>query len=153
MKKNKIYMFGIVMWLAASGAGVAESNLQIHAPVYGNWCGPHHPVDMGHASPPIDALDAACQRHDYCIAAKGQYSCGCDIPFLREVRSIQFSSLKSQQDARAIYDAIALVPCDTADGTSLKRTMFAIDLIYDVVSGNGTGLEVFTRWKNLVFGS
>ena len=31
---------------------------------YGNWCGPHRsgPND------PIDEVDAACKRHDYCLA-------------------------------------------------------------------------------------
>ncbi len=58
-----------------------------------------------------------------------------------------------QRNARAIYDAIALVPCDTPDGMTYKQTMFAVDLFYDVMSGKAMPMDVFDRWRALLFGS
>ena len=88
-------------------------------------------------------------RHDYCIAAQGEYSCGCDIPFLRELRATAWPNSMIQRNARAIYDAVALVPCNSPDGTTLKQTMFAVDLFYDVMSGKLVPLDVFERWRSL----
>ncbi len=146
-------LFGFFLWVAGTGLVAAQSNLQIFAPVYGNWCGPNHPVDMSRAGPPVDVLDAACMRHDYCVAAQGEYDCGCDISFLQELRGTRWQNPMIQRNARAIYDAIALVPCDAPDGMTYKQTMFAVDLFYDVVSGNAMPMDVFDRWRALLFGS
>lgn len=141
----------LCLW-GVAGAAQAQGNLQIYAPVYGNWCGPNHPVNMSRAAGPVDALDASCMRHDYCIAAKGAYSCGCDIAFLQELRGSRWPNRVIQQNARAIYDVIALVPCDTPDGTTYKQTMFAVDLFYDVMSGKSVPMDVFERWRSLFLG-
>lgn len=134
------------------GAAQAQSDLQIYAPVYGNWCGPNHPVNMSRANGPVDALDATCMRHDYCIAAKGAYSCGCDIALLQELRGTRWPAPMMQRNARAIYDAIALLPCETPDGTSYKQTMFAVDLYYDLMSGKSAPMDVVERWRSLFTG-
>jgi len=42
--------------------------------VYGNWCGPGH----GGGGPPIDAVDAVCERHDHCYDERGYFDCSCD---------------------------------------------------------------------------
>lgn len=142
----------LVGLLLMGGRAAAQSDLQIYAPVYGNWCGPNHPVNMSRADEPVDALDASCMRHDYCIAAQGDYSCGCDIPFLRELRSTRWPNPQVRRHARAIYDVVALVPCDSPDGTSYKQTMFAVDLFYDVVSGKSAPTDVLDRWRSLFIG-
>jgi len=153
--KTSMAVISLVLYMVAMAASpvVAQSNLQIFAPVYGNWCGPNHPVDMSRAGAPVDPLAAACMRHDYCAAAQGEYSCGCDISLLQELRGTRWQNPMIQRNARAIYDAIALVPCDTPDGMTYKQTMFAIDLFYDVVSGNGAPMDVFDRWRALFSGS
>lgn len=46
-------------------------------PIYGNYCGPGFGDPTG-ATPPIDAVDAACRTHDLCYAARGYFNCGCD---------------------------------------------------------------------------
>ncbi len=56
-------------------------------PVYGNWCGPNHPVDTSAASPPIDILDATCMRHDMCYELKGSLDCDCDADLVSEIRA------------------------------------------------------------------
>lgn len=152
MKHIAVFVFGLCVWVSGAGLVAAEGKLQIYAPVYGNWCGPNHPVNMTTASPPVDPLDAACMRHDYCIAVRGEYNCGCDIPFLRELRGTPWPNLLIQRNARAIYDAVALVPCNSPDGTSLKQTMFAVDLFYDVMSGKSAPTDVFGRWRSLFVG-
>jgi hypothetical protein len=149
--KRLVFLF-VGLW-CLSGAAIAQSNLHIYAPVYGNWCGPNHPVNMSRAGGPVDALDASCRRHDYCIAAQGDYDCGCDISFLQELRNTAWQNPMIQQNARAIYDALALMPCNSADGTSYKQTMFAVDLFYDVMSGNSAPTAVFERWRNLFMGN
>ena len=152
MKRYTVLLSGLCACLLYGGVVSAQSNLQIYAPVYGNWCGPNHPLNMSQASAPVDQLDAACMRHDYCIAAQGDYSCGCDIPFLRELRGTAWPNPMIQRNARAIYDAIALVPCNSPDGTALKQTMFAVDLFYDVMSGKSLPQDVFGRWRSLFIG-
>ena len=142
-------VFGL---LVAGFQAAAQSGLQVYAPVYGNWCGPNHPVNMSRANGPVDGLDAACMGHDYCIAAKGEYSCGCDIAFLQALREARWPNPDMQRNARAIYDAVALTPCDSPEGTSHKQTMFATDLFYDVISGKSVPMDVFHRWRRLVTG-
>lgn len=153
MKRFSILMIGFCTWSFGAGFAAAQSNLQIYAPVYGNWCGPNHPVNMSSAGAPVDLLDAACMRHDYCTAAQGDYNCGCDISFLQELRQSHWQNPMIQRDARAIYDALALVPCSSPDGTSLKQTMFAVDLFYDVMSGKSAPLDVLERWRSLFLGN
>jgi len=153
--KPAVAVISLVFYMVVMAAFpvVAQSNLQIFAPVYGNWCGPNHPVDMSRAGPPVDVLDAACMRHDYCVATRGEYDCGCDISFLQELRATRWQNPMIQRNARAIYDAMALVPCDAPDGMTYKQTMFAVDLFYDVVSGNAMPMDVVDRWRALLFGS
>jgi len=150
--KRFVMLLLIGLW-CTGGMAQAQSNLQIYAPVYGNWCGPNHPVNMSRAPGPVDALDASCRRHDYCIAAQGEYSCDCDIAFLQDLRGTRWSNPMIQQNARAIYDAIALMPCNSPDGTAYKQTLFAVDLFSDVMSGKSAPTDVFERWRSLFFGN
>jgi hypothetical protein len=54
-------------------------------PLYGNWCGVGHPA--AGFPPPIDAFDAACMRHDFCVAGPGPEQ-PCDIAFVDELHRI-----------------------------------------------------------------
>ncbi len=126
---------------------------RITAPVYGNWCGPGHPADIPTAPPPIDPLDAACQRHDYCYAARGRNTCGCDLALLQELRTTRWPTPALQQNARAIYDAMALVPCDNPQGMASKETLFAFDLLTDMLGGRATPQDVPRRWWQLLGGN
>ena len=121
-------------------------------PVYGNWCGPDHPRSLAFAAAPVDALDAACMRHDYCFAAQGEFDCGCDIALLTELRNTQWQNPRIASDARGIYDAIALTPCSNPSGVAFKQSMFMRDLYADTISGRGTPLDVLERWRKLVIG-
>jgi hypothetical protein len=55
-------------------------------PVYGNWCGLGYPP-AGTFPPPVDAFDAACMRHDLCVAGP-QPEAPCDIAFVGELRGL-----------------------------------------------------------------
>lgn len=57
-------------------------------PVYGNWCGPDHPRS-GTNPPPIDAVDAACRKHDFCYAQKNYFACDCDNQLLADLATIK----------------------------------------------------------------
>ncbi len=54
-------------------------------PVYGNWCGANHPKDMSLADEPIDLLDQACKKHDFCYENEGYLSCACDNDINQEL--------------------------------------------------------------------
>ena len=141
---------GVLSVLA--GAAFAQTPPFVSVPVYGNWCGPNQPANMAFAAPPVDMLDAACMRHDYCVAQRGPFDCGCDLGLLRELRATPWPNPVIRNDARAIYDAIALVPCRSAQGTALKQGLFGADLFDDVMSGRGTPADVLERWRRLMLG-
>jgi hypothetical protein len=44
---------------------------------YGNYCGPGFGDPTG-VTPPVDAVDAVCRRHDLCYGATTPFNCGCD---------------------------------------------------------------------------
>ncbi len=130
----------------------AQDMPNISFPIYGNWCGPDYPSNIYNAAGPIDQIDAACMRHDFCYAAAGDFNCGCDITFLNELRNGRYPTPYHQNSARAIYDAIALTPCNDPNGMTFKQAMFAIDLLNDSLNGNGTPMDVLERWKILLLG-
>jgi len=74
------YLLGAL--LAASATQAAAFKCM---PLYGNWCGVGYPVTG--FPPPIDAFDAACMRHDFCIADSGS-ELPCDVAFVGELHSV-----------------------------------------------------------------
>ena len=58
---------------------------QLSLPIYGNYCGPGHGDPTG-ATPPIDAVDAACRAHDRCYASRGYFDCQCDRNLIASMR-------------------------------------------------------------------
>lgn len=145
-------LFGICFAFMTFGFADAQQTLNIPLPVYGNWCGPDHPRGFANARPPVDPLDAACMRHDYCVAAQGRFDCGCDISLLTELRNTRWSNPYIHTNARGVYDAIALAPCSNPNGLAYKQSMFVKDLINDTMTGRGTPADVFDRWRRLVVG-
>lgn len=78
---------------------------------YGNWCG------GGHSGPgaPIDALDAACMRHDKCWASRGMYACSCNREFTAELSRIMGSlGFRAKAYAAAAFVAFNAAPCNNA---------------------------------------
>jgi len=99
-------------------------------PVHGNWCGPNHG-----AGPIVDALDDACMRHDYCTMQLGRLDCGCDLAFMTELRQRAWPNPAMAGKARAVYEAIALTPCDGAPGQQAKFELAAGDWARAVATG------------------
>lgn len=52
--------------------------------IHGNYCGPGNNAPL----PPIDALDAACARHDACTPQGGLPSRACNLRLQREAEMI-----------------------------------------------------------------
>lgn len=73
-------LFALPMLVAATPALAFKC-----MPLYGNWCGIGHPA--AGFPPPVDAFDAACMRHDLCVAGPGPAT-GCDIAFVSELHNI-----------------------------------------------------------------
>lgn len=65
--------------------------------VYGNYCGPGNNAPL----PPIDALDAACARHDACTPSKGLPSPACNLRLEREAAAIAVDPEQSQETRAA----------------------------------------------------
>lgn len=136
-----------VLFLLALPLGAAA---QMSIPVYGNWCGPEYPANPATAGAPVDALDAACMRHDYCTAVQGRFDCGCDLSFMSELRSTQWPNPRAQSDARGIYDAIAVIPCTDPLGTAQKQSLFMQDMLADTLNGNAAPMDVMERWRRML---
>lgn len=132
-----VLSFGAAPWAHAGGSGLA---------LYGNWCGPGTDLNT---FPPIDPLDNACMRHDVCYVATGSIACECDVAFMREVRAIPYPTKDLYLRARAMYDALAMTPCDDPGGWALKQSLMWSDIADDALSGRATPFEVPARWMYL----
>jgi hypothetical protein len=79
--------------------------------VHGNYCGPGNNAPL----PPIDALDAACARHDACTPTGGLPSKACNLRLEREASAIA-SDPRQSPDLRAmaglVSTSIAMLPSE-----------------------------------------
>lgn len=79
--------------------------------VHGNYCGPGNNAPL----PPIDALDAACARHDACTPNGGLPSQACNLRLQREATLISRDP-RQPQDVRSMAGLVAasatLIPTD-----------------------------------------
>lgn len=101
--------------------------------VYGNWCGPDHPKDVAANPSPIDALDAACMRHDLCYTERGFLSCECDAAFTQELYSEMAKKTYTGFElatARATHAHFAASPC-AGDMKSKARPVRLLKGVYD----------------------
>lgn len=122
--------FGAVLVFAAVMAAPAGAE-GLAFPVHGNWCGPWHS-----GGPAVDALDAACMRHDKCYETAGVLNCACDLAFMDELRRMAWPSEAVYRDARAIYEIVGVAPCvGTADEQSAKQDWVRNDHLGAVTRG------------------
>lgn len=78
---------------------------------HGNYCGKGQ---RGEGLPAIDALDAACMRHDACYESSGFSSCACDAALRREAAAVADSpkvSLEVRRRALSVVEATAAMEC------------------------------------------
>jgi hypothetical protein len=141
---KRLFVILALLWpLGTSAQSVA---------VYGNWCGPNYPANPALAGPPVDALDAACMRHDICTANRGRFDCGCDLALMNELRTTRWQNPGIQSAARGIYDAIAVTPCTDPFGTAQKQSLFMQDAMTDVFNGGAAPVDIMSRWRWLLNG-
>ncbi len=135
----------IMMCIALSlFAATAEAGTAL--PVHGNWCGPNH---GGGAV--LDPLDAACRRHDICIKGTRTFDCGCDLQFMDELRRRSWPSQALYRKGRAVYEAIALVPCvGTAAQQATKLAWLRQDTAGAVARGREAPGAAFDRVMQLI---
>jgi hypothetical protein len=71
--------------------------------IHGNYCGPGNNAPL----PPIDALDAACARHDACTPHGGLPTRACNLRLQREAEAISHDPRTPEQE-RAMAGMIAM---------------------------------------------
>lgn len=118
--------------------------------VYGNWCGPNHPLEeqMDVAPGPVDRLDAACMIHDYCYAEKGYFDCACDENLTTELRRQLASHEYTTEQAivaRAIRDYFVASPCKQSEENPQAKTA-ATRSAYRVVNGIKRRVNKVWNW-------
>ncbi len=114
-------MLKIALGLAAllTAASVAPATAQTPlAPLlngqlvfYGNYCGPGQ---YGRHPAPIDALDAACQRHDACVVDFRLPSCACNARLAHEAAAVARSPrapARERQAADFTARGAQVLPC------------------------------------------
>lgn len=78
---------------------------------HGNYCGPGN---NGPGRPPIDALDAACMRHDACTPDDALPSCDCNARLALESHRVSVNR-REPPDLRSLAGAVEafvpLMPC------------------------------------------
>lgn len=115
--KSLIFVPAVAVMMMGNATNAAETEADTAGTyaVYGNWCGPSHPVDTTKAPPPIDNLDASCMRHDLCYETKGTLNCDCDADLVGEIRADLDNKayLRPQlKYARNIHNYFQASPCD-----------------------------------------
>lgn len=134
------------MAVVVAAASAAPAAAQVALPVHGNWCGPGHG-----AGPALDLLDAACLRHDLCIAVAGApFDCACDLTLMDELRRGVWPNPVLQQRARGVYEAITLIPCRDPAGQALKMEWAARDWMDAVMSGRELPSASFGRFMGML---
>ena len=79
--------------------------------IHGNYCGPGNNAPL----PPIDALDAACARHDACTPEGGLPSQACNLRLQRDAALVSRDP-RQPEDLRALAGFVAasatLIPAE-----------------------------------------
>ncbi len=123
----------------------APAAAQVGIPVYGNWCGPGHG-----AGPALDPIDAACMRHDICVANNGQFNCNCDLVLMAELRGLAYPNPVMQARGRGIYEAIAMTPCAPPGGQMTKMDWAMRDWMNGMMSGREHPTAIVERFLGLL---
>ena len=80
---------------------------------HGNYCGPGN---KGVHPAPVDALDAACMRHDACVTDFELPSCACNDRLAAEADAVAAdpsAPADERRDAAFTAQGAALLPCRT----------------------------------------
>lgn len=152
-----LYRIAILFWLLlfpVSGVHadtVENGKAPKSYPVYGNWCGPDHPLDPARAPAPVDGVDAICMQHDLCYEDKGYLDCECDAVLVRDLkRGIDRKDYDRVQMlyARNIHNYFQASPCDGDPKNKLapSRILHRVyskakekaTQIYDLINGDST---------------
>lgn len=104
--------------LAEPGA-MGEPKMLIH----GNYCGPGNNAPL----PPIDALDAACARHDACTPYGGLPSQACNRALQRDAASVS-RDLRQPDDLRALAGIVAATATLIPSGSNLRHVPAAVSV-------------------------
>ena len=130
----------------ATGLFAAAAEADTAFPVHGNWCGPMHS-----GGPVHDPLDAACRRHDICYGQVRNLDCGCDLIFMDELRHLSWPSQAAYLKGRAVYEAIAVVPCfGTTQQQATKLAWLRNDTAGAVARGREARGAAFERVMRLI---
>ncbi|WP_336491884.1 hypothetical protein [Methylobacterium nigriterrae] len=104
----------LVLAACLTSPALAQSAINVRQPaalIHGNYCGLGNNAPL----PPIDALDAACARHDACTPANGLPSRACNLRFQRQTEFISRDP-RQPDELRALAGFIsagaALLPFD-----------------------------------------
>jgi hypothetical protein len=104
----------LILVSCLTSPALSQSTIDVRQPsalIHGNYCG------MGNNAPlpPIDALDAACARHDACTPARGLPARACNLRLQRETEFISRDP-RQPDDLRALAGFISagavLLPFD-----------------------------------------
>ena len=92
--------------LALSGLTLAAQAQTPRGPgllIHGNYCGPGNRAPL----PPVDALDAACARHDACTPRGRPASADCNARLFREADAVAHDP-RQPPDVQAVAGFVAL---------------------------------------------
>jgi hypothetical protein len=81
--------------------------------LHGNYCGPGNNAPL----PPIDALDAACARHDACTPDVGLPSKACNLRLEREAAAVARDP-GQPSDVRSLAGFVASFAASNASSTA-----------------------------------
>ena len=94
-----ITVLGSLSPVMAENGAMGEPKMLIH----GNYCGPGNNAPL----PPIDALDAACARHDACTPNSTMPSSACNARLKREAEAISHDP-RQPPDVQAMAGIVAI---------------------------------------------
>src|SRR4051794_25041247 len=83
--------------------------------VHGNYCGPGNNAPL----PPIDALDAACARHDACTPSRGLPTKACNLRLERDATAMALDR-RQPDDLRAMAGAVSAFAAATPAGRAAR---------------------------------
>lgn len=102
MHKHLITILALLLLLAACsstptsttknhGGATPSNSKEFSVKIYGNWCGPNHPIRKPGAADPgvVDYVDRACKAHDLCYEKKGYFNCECDMQLVGNIQQIE----------------------------------------------------------------
>lgn len=98
------FAVGLLLLSSISAPVLAQSASANRSPallIHGNYCGPGNNAPL----PPIDALDAACARHDTCTPTGRLPSNACNLRLQREAEGVS----RDPRQPHALRDMAGLV--------------------------------------------